>query len=154
MTTTLKKKQTIQAKMRQLNKLQTIIFLSGAVLMVIGAGTYVFSAWAASAVVFAIGAIAFASMQLMQTYDGNNISLRRLRRIMSIGDVMFILSAILMLENSFRFLLPLFTNYFSNGYYYYVTYINNNWVVLLLIAAILEIYTTHRISNELKKDNG
>ena len=133
--------------MRQLNKLQTIIFLSGAVLMVIGAGTYVFSAWAASAVVFAIGAIAFASMQLMQTYEGNNISLRRLRRIMSIGDVMFILS-------SFRFLLPLFTNYFSNGYYYYVTYINNNWVVLLLIAAILEIYTTHRISNELKKDNG
>ena len=34
-----------------------------------------------------------------------------------------------------------------------MTYIHNNWVVLLLIAAIIEIYTTHRISNELKKDN-
>lgn len=146
--------QTKQTTMRQLNKLQTTIFLSGAVLMVIGTGIYVFSAWNISAIIFAIGAIAFASMQLLQTYDGNNMILRRLRRIMSIGDIMFILSAILMLENSFRFLLPLFVKYFNNGYYYYVNYIHNNWVVLLLIAAIIEIYTTHRISNELKKDNG
>lgn len=102
---------------------------------------------------FAAGAIAFASMQMMQTYDGNSMTVRRLRRIMDIGDVMFILSAVLMLENSFQFLLPLFLKYFENGYYHYVTYIHNNWVVLLLIAAIIEIYTTHRISNELKKDN-
>lgn len=139
--------------MKQLNKLQTIVFLAGAVLMVVGAGVYVFSAWAAASVVFAAGAIAFASMQMMQTYDGNSMTVRRLRRIMDIGDVFFILSAVLMLENSFQFLLPLFLKYFENGYYHYVTYIHNNWVVLLLMAAIIEIYTTHRISSELKKEN-
>jgi uncharacterized membrane protein SpoIIM required for sporulation len=26
------------------------------------------------------------------------------------------------------------------------------WVVLLLVAAILEVYTTHRISHELEKE--
>ena len=67
--------------------------------------------------------------------------------------VLFILSGVLMLENAFKFMLPLFVKYVDNGYMAYVTYIHNNWVVLLLIAAIIEIYTTHRISYELKKEN-
>ena len=57
-------------EMKQLSKLQTIIFLAGAVLMVVGAGLNMAgnlndspSAFAAGAVVFAVGAVAFASMQ-------------------------------------------------------------------------------------------
>ena len=38
------------------------------------------------------------------------------------------------------------------GYNAYLTYIHNNWVVLLLVAAMLELYSTHRISNELDKE--
>lgn len=36
-----------------------------------------------------------------------------------------------------------------------VTYLNliyNKWVLMLLVAAILEMYTMHRISSELKKE--
>ena len=140
--------------MKQLNKLQTIIMLAGAALMAAGAGMYVLGAPPEpSSVMFAAGAAAFASMQLRQTYDGRNTAIRRLRRIMDVGDVLFILSGVLMLENAFKFMLPLFVKYVDNGYMAYVTYIHNNWVVLLLIAAIIEIYTTHRISNELKKEN-
>ena len=95
---------------------------------------------------------AFASMQLRQTYEGRNFTLRRLRRILSVGDVFFILSAVLMLEDAFHFLLPLFQPYGLNGYNNYVIYVQNNWVVLLLAAAIIEIYATHRISHELKKE--
>ena len=138
--------------MKQLSKLQTIIFLAGAVLMVVGAGMYVLGVQTASPVIFAVGAVAFAAMQLQQTYLGNNPTVRRLRRIMSVGDALFVLAAVLMLENSFRFLLPLFVNNIKNGYYLYVNYINNNWVVVLLVAAIIEIYTTHRISHELGKE--
>ena len=138
--------------MKQLSKLQTIIFLAGAVLMVVGAGMYVHGEQTASPVIFADGAVAFAAMQLQQTYLGNNPTVRRLRRIMSVGDALFILAAVLMLENSFRFMLPLFVNYIKNGYYLYVNYIHNNWVVVLLVAAIIEIYTTHRISHELGKE--
>lgn len=138
--------------MKQLSKLQIIIFLAGAVLMVVGAGMYVLGVQTASPVIFAVGAVAFAAMQLQQTYLGNNPTVRRLRRIMSVGDALFILAAVLMLENSFRFLLPLFVNNIKNGYYLYVNYIHNNWVVVLLVAAIIEIYTTHRISHELGKE--
>lgn len=138
--------------MRQLTKLQTAVLLAGALLMVMGAGLYVVGIAGFSPVLFAIGAVAFASMQMMQTYDGNNIVVRRLRRIMTLGDVMFMLSALLMLEDTYRFILPLFMKYSSNGYYQYVTYVHNNWVVLLLVAAIIEIYTTHRISHKLNKE--
>lgn len=138
--------------MRQLNRLQSIVMLAGAFLMVAGAGLYVVGIHTATPWVFTVGAIAFAVIQMQQTYDGRNHTIQRLRRIMTIGDVLFILSALLMLEDSYRVLLPLFTSYMENGYYQYVTYINNNWVILLLIAAVLEIYTTHRISHELDKE--
>ena len=34
----------------------------------------------------------------------------------------------------------------------YVQYIGNNWVVTLLIAALLQLYTSHRIGRELEKE--
>lgn len=138
--------------MKQLSKAQALTMLIGAFLMVVGAGLYVFGTQAVAAWLFAAGSVAFAAMQLKQTYDGRNITVRRLRKIMSVGDALFILSAALMLENTYNTLLTLFVKYIPNGYYHYLTYIHNNWVVLLLVAAILEIYTTHRISSELKKE--
>ena len=138
--------------MRQLSKAQALTMVLGAFLMVAGAGIYVFSAHAVAAWLFAAGAVAFAAMQLKQTYNGRNTAIRRLRKIMSVSDAMFILAAALMLENTYNTLLPLFVKYIPDGYYHYLTYIHNNWVVVLLIAAILEIYTTHRISSELRKE--
>lgn len=129
-----------------------MILFVGACLMVAGAGLYVFGVQAVAPWLFAAGAVAFVSMQLQQTYDGRNITVRRLRRIMIMGDMFFLLSAVLMIENSYHFLLPLFLKYLENGYYQYVTYVHNNWVVTLLVAAMVEIYATHRISNELDKE--
>ena len=91
--------------------------------------------------------------RLRQTYGGRDATLKRLRRIMSVGDALFILSAALMLENNYHVLMPLFVKYIPDGYYHYVTYIHNNWVIILLVAAIIEIYTTHRISHEPEKKN-
>ena len=92
--------------MKQLNKAQAVTMLIGALLMVVGAGIYVFTAQAFTAWLFAVGAVAFAAMQLQQTYEGRNITIKRLRRIMSIGDALFIISAALMLENTYNALLP------------------------------------------------
>lgn len=97
--------------MKQLNKLQTIVLLSGAVLMVAGAGLYVFGTMLMASWIFLVGALCFASMQMMQTYSGNNFTIRRLRRIMITGDVLFILSALLMVENSYGLLLPCFSSF-------------------------------------------
>ena len=101
--------------------------LAGAFCMVVGAGLYVVGIQAVTPWVFAVGAVSFAVIQMQQTYAGRNITIKRLRRIMTFGDILFILSALLMLENTYRFILPLFTTYLQNGYYQYVTYINNNW---------------------------
>jgi len=81
--------------MRQLSKVESIIFLIGGLLMVIGAGTSLL-AWGAAPYVFALGALCFAAMQMKQRYDGQNVTIRRLRRMMLISDVLFLVSALLM----------------------------------------------------------
>lgn len=71
--------------MRQLNKTQNAIFLIGALLMVVGAGASVL-AWKPAPYVFALGALAFTSMQFLQRYEGTNFVIRRLRRMMLLSD--------------------------------------------------------------------
>ena len=63
--------------MRQLNKVQTIIYLLGAVCMTIGAGTSLL-AWVGAPYVYCVGALGFASMQMLQRYDGQSFVIRRI----------------------------------------------------------------------------
>jgi len=126
--------------------------LFGALLMVVGVALYVFRLFSGAAWLFAVGAVAFASMQMLQSYDGDSLTLRRLRRILTVSDALFIISALFMVENTYHWLLPLFCSWWTNGYLYYINYVHNNWVILLLVAAMLELYATHRISNELEKE--
>jgi hypothetical protein len=138
--------------MRRLNRLQNLAFLAGGGLMTAGAGCYAFLLMQdVASVVCLVGAFAFSSMQMMQTYGGQNLALRRLRKIMTIADVLFILAGMLMVEQQFGILSSLLASYPEA----YVTFVNvtyGKWVVVLLIAAILELYTMHRISSELEKE--
>lgn len=134
--------------MKQLSKLQSTLFLIGGVLMVIGAGCYAFI-YAQQVVcwVCLAGALLFASMQVSETYEGNNQAVKRLKRIMTFADIFFVLSGLLMVDSAYMFMRDSFTDIVS---YYNLVY--NKWVLLLLVAAILEMYTMHRISAELKKE--
>ena len=117
--------------------------LIGGLLMVIGAGASMFlQVWAAY--IFAPGALMFALMQIRQSYEGQNFTIRRLRRIMIISDVLFLIAALLMLANQ--------SNFFGISYLQYLKYVHNNWIVVLLVAAILQLYASHRIANELEKE--
>ena len=121
--------------------------------MVAGAGLYAFlliqpiACWLMLA-----GAIAFALMQSRQRYLGTSLSIRRLRKIMSLAGWGFILAGFFMVEDSYHFLRPVFAGSLD-GYSSYVSIFHHNWVILLLISAIIEMYTTHRISYELKKES-
>jgi hypothetical protein len=129
--------------MRQLSKTETIILLVGGLLMVVGAGGSMFlQSWAAY--IFAPGALMFAAMQMRQTYEGNNFTVRRLRRILLTSDVLFLLAGLLMLANQ--------SNFFGIDLLLYIKYVHNNWIVVLLVAAILQLYASHRIANELEKE--
>lgn len=138
--------------MKQLTKAQSVILLIGSCLMVLGAVFYVLGFQTVTPWVFAAGAAAFVSMQARQTYGGRDFMIKRLVRIRTMGEVCFLLSALFMVENSYHFLLPLFLRFSENGYYHYVTYVHNNWVLLLLVAAVIQLYATHRIANELEKE--
>jgi hypothetical protein len=130
--------------MRQLSKIETALLLLGGMLMVIGAGATVFQqSWAPY--VFAPGALLFASMQMRQSYEGTNFTIRRLRRIMLISDILFLIAALMMFANQ--------ANFFGMDFLIYIKYVHNNWIIVLLLAAILQLYTSHRIANELEKEN-
>jgi len=138
--------------LRQLSTLQNYILLIGAIMMVVGVGCIVFGIMPkATSIIFCVGTISFALMQMTQTYEGNNITLKRLRHIMVLADIAFIISGLLMLEKVYKFFFPIFaTSIEGCNTYLHVVY--NNWVVALLIGAVLEIYTTHRIAYVIKKE--
>ena len=129
--------------MKKLNKLQTAIFLFGGILMAVGAGTTLLG-WGSAPYIFAIGALGFSSMQMQQRYEGQNFTIRRLRRMMLLSDVLFLVAALLMFASKGNFL--------GLSYITYIEYVYNKWVIVLLIAALLQLYSMHRIGSELEKE--
>lgn len=130
--------------MKRLSRLQNAVFVAGAVLMVVGAVASVLR-WDSAPWIYAVGAVAFTSMQMLQSYEGRNFTIRRLRRIMLFSDFLLLFSAMLMFVSRWPQLGGL-------DWLTYVNYVHNNWVVTLLIAAILQLYTTYRIDSELAKE--
>ena len=135
--------------MKHLSKLQSIVFLLGGALMVVGVGSFVLLFYqSVSCWVFLAGAILFATVQLMQTFEGDNITIKRLKRIQDLSDILFIIAGIILVDTVYGF----FRDFFSN-YENYVTYLYNKWVIVLFLATLLELYTVHRIDYELSKKN-
>ena len=129
--------------MRQLNKIENTILLFGAVMMVIGSGANIFAQpWAPY--VFGMGTVGYVLMQLKQKYEGSNVAIKRLRRMLIISDVCLLLAAVMMFANM--------DNLFRLDAVTYIKYVHNNWVVVLLVAAMLQLYTSHRISKEILKN--
>lgn len=135
--------------MKQLNSVQSLVFLAGGLLMVAGAGCSLLQgvfpqAWTLSPYVYFAGAMGFSSMQMLQRYEGRNFTIRRLRRIMLLSDVLFLAAGVLMFLGR--------DNPLALDHFFYMDYVYRKWVVVLLIAAVLQLYTTHRMSNELEKE--
>lgn len=129
--------------MKQLSKIQQIIYLIGATLMAAGAGMSVLG-WAVAPYLYCVGALCFASMQMLQRYEGTNFTIKRLRRIMLTSDVLFMLAGVLMLTNG--------QNILGLDHITYIEYVYNKWIIVLLIAAILQLYSLHRLEKELAKE--
>lgn len=135
--------------MKQLSKLQSIVFLLGGALMVVGVGSFVLLFYqSVSCWVFLAGAILFATVQLMQSFEGDNITIKRLKKIQDLSDILFIIAGIILVDTVYGF----FRDFFSS-YENYVTYLYNKWVIVLFLATLLELYTVHRIDYELSKKN-
>ena len=112
--------------MKKLSKLEAILYLVGGLLMVLGAAGFVFMfhqeivCW-----IFLLGAIFFTAIQSMQTYQGRNVVITRLKKIMNLASLLFVFSGILMVDNAYHFLMPLFKSHSDNGHVLYLTYVYN-----------------------------
>ena len=106
-----------------------VIQVIGAVLLLVGAMLQI-TRWELAPVLYTIGAVLFAYVQVMSRYEGKNLIVRRLRRQQILAAVLLVFAGVLM----------------------FVTR-HNEWVLCLTIAAILELYTAFRIPSELEKEN-
>lgn len=103
--------------------------MTGAGLLLLGAMLQI-TRWELAPVLYTIGAVLFAYVQVMSRYEGKNLIVRRLRRQQILAAVLLVFAGVLM----------------------FVTR-HNEWVLCLTIAAILELYTAFRIPSELEKEN-
>ena len=111
-----------------MSKIYQIIQGVGAVLLLVGAMLQI-TRWELSSVVYTVGAVMFAYVQVMSQYEGKNLIVRRLRRQQILGAVFLVFTGVLMFVTK-----------------------HNEWVLSLTIAAILELYTAFRIPSELEKE--
>lgn len=144
-----------------MNKSNGVVMLIGGLLMVISTGLLVASMlmseydWASVAAkivpwTYIVGSATYVVAQRRDVADNGTLTLRRLYSIQLVSGICFVLAGLLMVENVYHFLRPLIVSSID-GYFTYIQFVHNNWVVLLLVGAILQMYTTHRISSEMKK---
>ena len=126
--------------MKKLSKLQTAIFALGGVMLVAGAILYKFEPVVLAPAVFSAGALFYVIIQWMQSYEGDRLAIKRLRKIQIISGGLILLSAVMMISN--RWVYEIFTLFKIDIY--------NSWIILLFIGVILQLYTILRIDNELK----
>lgn len=120
--------------MRELSPLQNLCFRCGAVLMLIGAAMFIVYP-IVGMYVFGVGTLMFTLMQVRAEYLGHNITIMRLRRQQLLACCCFILSLVLM----------------SMQIHNWGPCRRQEWVIALTIGCVLELYTSFRIPQELKK---
>ncbi len=114
------------------NKIQML----GGLLLIVGAALPMFiDDFAPAFYCYTAGAAAFAGIQLLQRYDGDNLQLRRLRRQQILGACLLLLTAVLMFTH-WQHIRPV------SG---------DEWKVSLAIAAVFEVYVAFRWKDDAEK---
>ena len=146
--------------MRQQNNSMHMLMLAGAALMVAGAVlvmcavlvmpeehrtlTLAVAPWA-----FLAGTVVYVLVQRLQAEKSASLTVNRLLSIRFLSGICFIVSGLFMVEQYNGFLKPVLVSDISS-YMLYMQIVHNNWVVLLLIGSLLQLYTSYRLSAEIK----
>lgn len=137
-----------------------MLMLAGAALMVAGAVlvmcavlvmqeehrtlTLAVAPWA-----FLAGTVVYVLVQRLQAEKSTSLTVNRLLSIRFLSGICFIVSGLFMVEQYNGFLKPVVVSDISS-YMLYMQIVHNNWVVLLLIGSLLQLYTSYRLSAEIK----
>lgn len=121
--------------MKELSPLQNLCFRVGAVLMLVGVAVFIVLP-VVGMYTYGVGVLMFTLMQVQTEYLGRNITLLRLRRQQLLACCCFVLACVLM----------------SMQLLQWGPFRRQEWVVALAIGCVLELYTSFRIPNEIKKE--
>ncbi len=114
-----------------MSQLQTLLFRIGGVLMIIGAALPLFVP-AVAPYVYALGALLFCPIQMLDRYEGSNPVTRRLRRQQLFGSFALLVAGALM--------------FFS--LYHIPPFRGREWQIALIIGAIFEIVPAFRMKED------
>ena len=117
----------------------------GGVLLLVGAMVMITS-WDYAPYIYLLGSVMFASAQMSDRYDGDDMILKRLRLQQVLGSILLVITGFLMFSGNYHQQL-MFNNSMNDTLRTFLLSLTakNSWIVTLCIATLFELYSSFRI---------
>ncbi len=117
----------------------------GGVLLLVGAMVMI-TGWDYAPYIYLLGSVMFASAQMSDRYDGDDMILKRLRLQQVLGSILLVITGFLMFSGNYHQQL-MFNNSMNDTLRTFLLSLtaNNSWIVTLCIATLFELYSSFRI---------
>lgn len=117
----------------------------GGVLLLVGAMVMI-TGWEYAPYLYLFGSVLFASAQMSDRYDGDDMILKRLRLQQVLGSILLVITGFLMFSGNYHQQL-MFNKSMNDTLRTFLLSLTakNSWIVTLCIATLFELYSSFRI---------
>jgi hypothetical protein len=128
-----------------MNKMINVMMTIGGVLLLVGAMVMI-TGWDYAPYIYLLGSVMFASAQMSDRYDGDDMILKRLRLQQVLGSILLVITGFLMFSGNYHQQL-MFNNSMNDTLRTFLLTLTakNSWIVTLCIATLFELYSSFRI---------
>ena len=128
-----------------MNKMINVMMTIGGVLLLVGAMVMI-TGWDYAPYIYLLGSVMFASAQMSDRYDGDDMILKRLRLQQVLGSILLVITGFLMFSGNYHQQL-MFNNSMNDTLRTFLLSLTakNSWIVTLCIATLFELYSSFRI---------
>ena len=128
-----------------MNKMINVMMTIGGVLLLVGAMVMI-TGWEYAPYLYLFGSVLFASAQMSDRYDGDDMILKRLRLQQVLGSILLVITGFLMFSGNYHQQL-MFNNSMNDTLRIFLLSLTakNSWIVTLCIATLFELYSSFRI---------
>ena len=122
-----------------------VMMTIGGVLLLVGAMVMI-TGWEYAPYIYLLGSVMFASAQMSDRYDGDDMILKRLRLQQVLGSILLVITGFLMFSGNYHQQL-MFNNSMNDTLRTFLLSLTakNSWIVTLCIATLFELYSSFRI---------
>ena len=122
-----------------------VMMTIGGVLLLVGAMVMI-TGWEYAPYIYLLGSVMFASAQMSDRYDGDDVILKRLRLQQVLGSILLVITGFLMFSGNYHQQL-MFNNSMNDTLRAFLLSLTakNSWIVTLCIATLFELYSSFRI---------